>query len=111
MPHDDALTHRLRELTGDEPDVTERRMFGGVAFLAGGHLAVGASGQGGLMVRVDPAQTDALRGEPGTAPMVMRGRELDGWVRVDAATAGEPGVLETWVARGLAFARSLPPKD
>lgn len=110
MAYDEDLAHRIREVVGGASDVTEKRMFGGIAFLAGGHLAVAASGKGGLMVRVDPAETEVLLAKPGAAPFEMRGRELDGWLRVDAAGLGRKRELAAWVERGLAYARSLPPK-
>jgi TfoX/Sxy family transcriptional regulator of competence genes len=110
MPYDDELADRVRALLDGDPDVTEKRMFGGLAFLTGGHMAVAASGQGGLMVRVAPDETDALLAEPGARPMEMRGRELDGWVRVDAGAVEDDAQLEAWVARGTTYARSLPPK-
>lgn len=110
MAYDEDLAARIRELLADEREITERRMFGGLAFLVGGHMAVAVSGQGGLMVRVEPAQTDALVARPGVRPMEMRERPLDGWVRVDGdAVAGEPQLRE-WVARAVAYVRSLPPK-
>lgn len=109
MAHDEELARRLRELLGREPDVTEQRMFGGVAFLAGGSLAVAASGNGGLMVRVDPAETAALLARRGARVFEMRGRPLDGWVRVDAEAVPTEQELEAWVRRGLAYARSLSP--
>jgi TfoX/Sxy family transcriptional regulator of competence genes len=110
MAYDEALAGRIRELLAGEPDVTEKKMFGGLAFLAGGSMAVAVSGQGGLMVRVEPSETDAVLEQPGVREFVMRGRPLDGWVRVDAeAVEGRDG-LEPWVARGVAYARSLPPK-
>ena len=84
-------------------------MFGGLAFLVGGNMAVGASGQGGLMVRVDPAQTDALVSEAHAGPFEMRGRAVQGWLRVDAEGV-RAAQLEPWVRRGFAYARSLPPK-
>lgn len=106
MAHDEELAARIRrELDGD--DVTERKMFGGLAFLAGGNMAVAASGEGGLLVRVDPAESaELVRTTPAT-PMVMRGREMAGWLRVAVETDEE---LAAWVGRGLAYARSLPPK-
>ena len=110
MAYDDELAGRLRALLAGDADVTEKRMFGGLAFLTGGHMAVAVSGQGGLMVRVDPEETDALLAEPGARPFEMRGRELDGWIRVDADAVRDPGQLEAWVARGAGYARSLPPK-
>lgn len=109
MAHDHELADRLRELLQDETGVREKRMFGGVAFLLEGNMAVAASGQGGLMVRVDPAQTPELVQRPGTSRMVMRGRELDGWLRVDTSAVGDDDLAE-WVGRGVAFVRTLPPK-
>jgi len=91
-----------------EPGISEQRMFGGLAFLVGGNMSVAASGQGGLMVRVDPADTDALVGEPHARPFEMRGRELRGWVRVDPEGVRSARQLEPWVRRGVAYARSLP---
>ena len=111
MAYDEELANRIRELLADEPAITEMRMFGGLAFLAGGHMAVAVSGQGGLMVRVDPAETDALVAKPHARAFEMRGRPMDGWLRVGAdAVPGEPE-LRPWVERGLAYVRSLPPKD
>lgn len=110
MAYDEDLADRVRELVGGDPDVTERKMFGGLAFLAGGHLAVAASGGGGLMVRVDPRETDDLLAEPGAGPFEMRGRALDGWLRVGPDGLRTGGRLEAWVARGVGYARSLPPK-
>ena len=109
MAYDEELAARIREALGEE-GVTEKRMFGGLAFLVGGHMAVAASGQGGLMVRVPPEETDALLGEPGARPMEMQGREIDGWLRVDADAVREPAQLDAWVRRGADYARSLPPK-
>jgi hypothetical protein len=85
-------------------------MFGGLAFLIGGNMAVAASGRGGLMVRVDPAQTDALLAKPFAEPMVMNGRAATGWLRVAAEGLGTRRQLERWVTRGVTYARSLPPK-
>jgi len=110
MAYEEDLANRIRELLAGEPDVTERRMFGGLAFLIGGNMSVSASGQGGLMVRVDPAQTDALVAKPGAERMVMRGREMNGWLRVDTEAVRTKRQLEPWVKRGVAYARSLPPK-
>jgi TfoX N-terminal domain len=110
MAYDEDLANLIRELTAGETGITEQRMFGGLAFLAGGHMAVAASGQGGLMVRVDPADTDALLAEPHARPFEMRGRAMDGWLRVDAEGVRTKGDLEPWVGRGLAYAKSLPPK-
>ena len=110
MAYDEDLANRIRELMGGERGVTEQRMFGGLAFLIGGHMAVAASGQGGILVRVDPGETEALRGKPHAGPMVMRGREMQGWLRVDAEGVRTKRQLEPWVRRGVAHARSLPPK-
>jgi TfoX/Sxy family transcriptional regulator of competence genes len=110
MGFDEDLENRIRVLIGGDPDVTERRMFGGLAFLVGGNMAVAASGQGGLMVRVDREDTDALVAEPHAGPMVMRGKPLQGWLRVDEEGLGTEPELEAWVTRGVSYARSLPPK-
>ena len=110
MAYDEDLAARIRELIGEEPGVTEQRMFGGLAFLVGGNMSVAASGQGGLMVRVAPEETDALVGEPHARPFEMRGRPMQGWLRVDPEGIGSRSQLEPWVRRGVAYARSLPAK-
>jgi TfoX/Sxy family transcriptional regulator of competence genes len=110
MAYDEDLANRIRELLADEPSVTEKRMFGGLAFLVAGNMSVAASGQGGLMVRVDPEQTDALLAKPHAGPMVMRGRSMQGWLRVDDEGVRTKRQLQPWVNRGVAYARSLPPK-
>lgn len=110
MGYDEDLSHRIRELIAGDPDVTEQRMFGGLAFLVGGHMSVAASGQGGLMVRVDPDDTADLLARPHAHPFEMRGRELQGWLRVDADGVRTKRQLEPWVQRGVAYARSLPAK-
>jgi len=110
MAYDEELAQRIRELLADEPDVTERRMFGGLAFLLDGHIAVAASGQGGLMARVDPQETERLLARPHTEPFVMRGRELEGWVRVDAQGVRTKRELGRWVSGGVAAARVPPAK-
>jgi TfoX/Sxy family transcriptional regulator of competence genes len=110
IAYDEDLANRIRELIAAEPDVAEKKMFGGLAFLIGGHMAVAASGQGGLMVRVEPEETDALVARPHARPFEMRGREMAGWLRVDDAGVRTRRDLEPWVRRGVAFARSLPPK-
>src|SRR5205823_4091933 len=98
------------ELIAAEPDVTEKNMFGGLAFLVGGNMAVAASGQGGLMVRVEPEETDALLAKPHARLFEMRGRSMQGWLRVDAEGVPTKRELEPWVKRGVSYARSLPPK-
>jgi TfoX/Sxy family transcriptional regulator of competence genes len=110
MAYDEELANRIRELIAGEPDVTEKRMFGGLAFLIGGNMSVAASGRGGLMVRVDPEQTDELVARPHAQPFVMRGREMQGWLRVDDEGVRTKRQLEPWVRRGVAYARSLPAK-
>jgi TfoX/Sxy family transcriptional regulator of competence genes len=110
MAYDEDLANRIRELIAGEADVTERRMFGGLAFLIGGNMSVAASGRGGLMVRVDPEQTDELVAKPHAQPFVMRGREMQGWLRVDDEGVRTKRQLEPWVKRGVAYARSLPAK-
>jgi len=110
MAYDEELGNRIRELIAGEPDVTEKRMFGGLAFLIGGNMSVAASGQGGLMVRVDPDETEALVAKPHAKPFVMRGREMSGWLRVDDEGVRTKRQLEPWVKRGVAYARSLPAK-
>ena len=110
MAYDEDLANRIRELVAAETGITEKRMFGGLAFLAGGHMAVAASGQGGLMVRIDPGEADDLLAEAHTRPFEMRGRPVDGWLRIDSEGVRTQDQLEPWVRRGVAYARSLPPK-
>lgn len=110
MAYDEDLANRVRECLADESGVVEQKMFGGLAFLIGGHMSVAASGQGGLLVRVDPAATEALLKEPHARPFEMRGRSMDGWLRVDAEGLKTKRQLQPWVKRGVSFARSLPPK-
>jgi TfoX/Sxy family transcriptional regulator of competence genes len=111
MAYDEDLANRIRELIAADADVTEKKMFGGLAFLVGGNMGVAASGQGGLMLRVPPEDTDALVAKPHARPFEMRGREMQGWVRIDAEGVRTKRQLEPWVKRGVAFARSLPPKS
>ncbi len=110
MAYDEDLARRIRELIASEPGVSEKKMFGGLAFLVGGNMAVSASGQGGLMVRVDPDATAELLARPHAKPFEMRGRPMDGWLRVDREGVRTKRQLEPWVKRGVAYARSLPPK-
>ncbi len=111
MAYDEDLADRIRELTAEAPDVTEQRMFGGLTFLIGGNMAVAASGQGGLMVRVDREDTDELVAKPHAQAFEMRGRAMRGWVRVDTKGVRTKRELEAWVRRGVAYARSLPAKS
>ena len=106
MAYDEALAERIRGLLPDVP-VTEQKMFGG---LAGGHMAVAASGKGGLMVRCDPADTESLLAQPGASPFEMRGKGMDGWLRVTSDAVSDDAALERWIGVGTAYAASLPPK-
>ena len=110
MAYDEDLANRIRELLSEEAGVSEMRMFGGLAFLVAGNMAVAASGQGGLMVRVDHEDTEALLGKPHTRPFEMRGRAMQGWLRVDPEGVRTKRQLDPWVKRGVAYARSLPAK-
>ena len=110
MAYDEYLADRIRALVGGERGLTEQKMFGGLAFLIDGNMSVSASGQGGLLLRVDPEQTDELLAEPHAQPFVMRGRAMDGWLRVDPAGLESDADLERWVTTGVAYARTLPPK-
>jgi TfoX/Sxy family transcriptional regulator of competence genes len=110
VAYDEELADRLRALLGDRPGLTEQKMFGGLAFLIGGNMAVAASGQGGILVRVDPEQSPKLVSTTAAEPMVMRGKVMDGWLRVDADDVSTKRALSTWVKRGVTYARSLPAK-
>ena len=110
MAYDEELAGRIRALAASAPGLTEKTMFGGLAFLVGGTMAVAASGQGGLLVRVDPAQSDELMASTNARPMEMRGREMRGWLRVDAEDVQAESDLADWVDRGLSYAGSLPAK-
>ena len=110
MAYDEELAGRIRALIGDEPAVTEQRMFGGLAFLIGGNMAIAASGQGGILVRADPEESEALVAASTARPMEMRGREMRGWLRVEADDVRTDAELSKWVDVGSTYARSLPPK-
>jgi TfoX/Sxy family transcriptional regulator of competence genes len=110
MAYDEDLADRIRDLLGGERDVTEQRMFGGLAFLIGGNMSVAASGQGGLLARVDPADTNELLAKSHAQPFEMRGRSMQGWLRVDPDGVRTKRQLEPWVRRGVDYARSLPSK-
>jgi TfoX/Sxy family transcriptional regulator of competence genes len=110
MAYDEKLAERIRELLAGEADLTEKKMFGGLAFLIGGNMAVGASGQGGILVRVDPEESDALVAKTNAEPMEMRGRQMQGWLRVAADDLGSKRELSKWVELGRNYARSLPAK-
>lgn len=110
MAYDEELAERIRELVAGEAGMSEQRMFGGLGFLVNGNMSVAASGQGGLLVRVDPAAGEGLIDDKHVRPMVMRGRGMRGWLRVDDAAVETPGDLQDWVTRGVTYARSLPAK-
>jgi TfoX/Sxy family transcriptional regulator of competence genes len=110
MAYDEELADRIRALVAAEGGVTEQKMFGGLAFLVDGNMAVAASGQGGLLVRVDPGQSERLISSSNARMMEMRGREMPGWLRISAEDVRTRRQLSTWVDRGVSFARSLPPK-
>lgn len=110
MAYDEELADRIRELVGVDPDLTETKMFGGLAFLVGGNMAVAASGQGGILVRVDPVESETLVATTSARPMEMRGRQMRGWLRVDAEDVRTRRQLARWVELGTTYARSLLPK-
>ena len=110
MAYDEELAARIRALVADEPSLTEKKMFGGLAFLVGGNMAIGASGQGGILVRVDPEQSDALVDTTEAYVMEMRGRSMAGWLRIDSEHVATDRELAKWVDLGTSYARSLPAK-
>jgi hypothetical protein len=110
MAYDAELADRIRELLADEPHLSEQRMFGGLAFLVGGNMAIAASGQGGVLVRCDPTQGDKLVATTPAEPMEMRGRSMSGWLRVDAAHLATKRQLAKWVTMGTTYAKTLPVK-
>jgi TfoX/Sxy family transcriptional regulator of competence genes len=110
VAYDEALADRIRGLLADEGSLTEQKMFGGLGFLIGGNMAVGVSGQGGLLVRVDPAESDELVASTNASLMEMRGRQLRGWLRVGPDDVRTTRQLAKWVGLGATFARGLPPK-
>ena len=110
MAYDEELAERVRELMEAETGLTETRMFGGLGLMLNGNMAVGVRGQGGLLVRADPAESGSWLDEPGAALMEMRGRAMAGWVTVEPAAIADDDDLQRWVARGVAYAKGLPPK-
>jgi TfoX N-terminal domain len=111
MAYDRELADRIRALVADADGVAEQPMFGGLAFLINGNMSVAASGEGGLLVRVDPEEGDALIDDERVLPMVMRGRTMRGWLRVGSEAVAASSELEQWVTRGVTYARSLPAKS
>jgi hypothetical protein len=110
MAYDQDLAGRIRRLIGGDPDLTERNMFGGLAFLIGGNMTIVASGQGGAMIRVDPQQSDVLIATTNASLVEMRGRAMPGWLRVSSDDLRTHDQLSPWVERGVGYARSLPAK-
>ncbi len=110
MAYDEELAGRIRELLAGETDLREQKMFGGLAFLIGGNMAIAASGEGGILVRADPEQSDSIVAKTDARAMEMRGREMRGWLRVDATAVATKPKLTRWVDVGRAYARSLPAK-
>jgi len=110
MAYDTELGERLRELLATEKGVTESKMFGGLAFLIGGNMAIAASGQGGLLVRCDPDGSAKIVSSSKATEAVMRGRAMSGWLRVEANDVKTKPQLAKWVKVGATYARSLPPK-
>ena len=110
MAFDDELADRIRALLSDRTDVREQRMFGGLAFLVGGNMAIAASGQGGALVRVDPAQSAELVASGAAEVAIMRDRPMTGWLRVASADLDTAADLARWVDLGTTYAASLPPK-
>lgn len=110
MAYDTELAALVREMVGGEPNLSEAKMFGGLAFLINGHMAVAVSNKGGLLLRVPPDKTDAFAAAPEAAPFVMRGKEMVGWLRVDVDASVAEDVLQRWVTVGLDAVRALPPK-
>jgi TfoX/Sxy family transcriptional regulator of competence genes len=110
VAYDEDLANRIREQLAGESGITEKAMFGGLAFLLGGNMAVSASGQGGLIVRIDPEQSDDALADPHAKLMEMRGRRMPGWIRVATDGVESDQQLARWVRRGVKFARTLPAK-
>jgi TfoX/Sxy family transcriptional regulator of competence genes len=110
MAYDEDLADRIRGLLASRRGIVEKKMFGGLAFLVNGNMAVAASGQGGILVRVDPDEFDALVARTKAYPMEMRGRQMQGWLRVDPDNVRTKAQLQKWVERGTSYARSLPSK-
>ena len=110
MAYDEDLADRIRALVADESELTEQRMFGGLAFLIGGNMVVAASGQGGMLVRVDPAESDTIVATTNARPMEMRGKPMQGWLRIDSENLATKRQLTGWVSVGTTYGRSLPPK-
>ena len=110
MAYDEDLAARIRSLVADEPGLTEKAMFGGLAFLIDGNMALAASGEGGILVRINPDESASLVSASDARVAEMRGRAMSGWLRVDSDYLQNAAALAVWVSRGLAYSRSLPAK-
>jgi TfoX/Sxy family transcriptional regulator of competence genes len=110
MPYDEDLANRLRELLADQDGITEKKMFGGLAFLLDGHMSVSASGRGGLLARIDPDETEAMLKKEHVALMEMGGRTMHGWLRVAPEGVKTKRQLDSWVKRSIGYVKTLPPK-
>jgi TfoX/Sxy family transcriptional regulator of competence genes len=110
VAYDERLAARIRSLMAGEPGVVEKAMFGGLAFLVNGNMAIAASGRGGVLVRVDPAESEEIVSHSPAHPFEMRGRLMTGWLRVDAEHVATKRQLEAWVRRGVTTAQVLPAK-
>jgi TfoX/Sxy family transcriptional regulator of competence genes len=110
MTYDERMADRVREVLAGRADVKEKAMFGGLAFLLAGNMAVGIANTGELIVRVAPQETDDALAEPDTRQFDMSGRPMKGWILVAAESIGDPDRLAAWVERGVRFAQTLPPK-
>lgn len=110
MAYDEELSDRIRELIGGEPGLREQKMFGGLVFLIDDHIAIAASGDGGLLVRLDPSAAEAMLAKAQIEAMQMGARTMSGFYRVDGSRVRTKRQLEAWTNRTVAYARSLPPK-
>ncbi|WP_216897770.1 TfoX/Sxy family protein [Nocardia alni] len=111
MAYDEELAERIRDLLGPTlPEMAEKKMFGGLGFMVGGNMALAASGRGGLMVRVDPEEAESLIDGESVSPMVMGGRQMNNWLQVTLGVVEDDAALQEWIERGVAYARTLPPK-
>ncbi len=108
--YDEVLAERLREVLSSEGGLSEQKMFGGLAFMLHGHMAVAASGQGGLMLRIDPATSDDLTRREGVSLVHMAGRSMSGWLHIEPDVVQGDEALAQWVGRGVEYVRVLPPK-
>src|SRR3989442_13251685 len=111
MAYDEVLANRIRDMIASEDGYTKQKIFGGIGFMIDGHMAVGVSGEGGLMIHCSKEETEALLPKPGARPFEMRGREMKGWLRVDAESGSTKRTLEPWAMQSVAFARALPAEE